>query len=62
MGITHQIFIDTVDLMPHSFGLPYKNKLKDIGFEYLNRHIRWDSQNPFEDSLCALEVTKKHIS
>ncbi len=32
LGITHQIFIDTVDLIPHPFGLPNKNRLKDLGF------------------------------
>lgn len=32
INITHQAFIDTVALLPHHFGLPFKNKLKDLAF------------------------------
>ena len=45
--IKHQAFIDSVWLMPHHFGLPLKNKLKDLAFEYLKKYIQWGSHDPY---------------
>lgn len=56
LGIKHSAFIDTVWLLPHHFGLPNKNKLKDLALEVLNKHIQWGTHDPFEDSLTALQV------
>lgn len=56
IGLKHQAFIDLVWLLPHHFGLPYKNKLKDLAFEYLGKHIQWGFHDPFEDSLSALQI------
>lgn len=47
--------------MPHHFGLPFKNKLKDLVYEYLHKHIQWGNHSPFEDSISALQIAYKHI-
>jgi hypothetical protein len=54
LNIKHQAFIDTVALLPHHFGLPLKNKLKDLTFEYLHKPIHWGTHDPIVDCLCAL--------
>lgn len=54
LKIVHNTFIDTVALLPHHFGLPFKNKLKDLAFKYLRKHIQWGSHDPYEDALAAL--------
>lgn len=46
LDIEHQAFIDTVWLAPHHMGLPFKNKLKDLAFQYLRRHIQWGTHDP----------------
>lgn len=61
LNIAHQAFIDTVALLPHHFGLPLKNKLKDLAFEYLKKHIQWGNHDPIEDAMSALEIVEKHI-
>ena len=45
--IKHQAFVDSVWLMPHHFRLPFKNKLKDLAFEYLRKFIQWGAHDPF---------------
>lgn len=62
LNISHSAFIDTVALIPHPFGLPFKIKLKELAFTYLKKHIQWSNHDPFEDSLSALQVANAHIS
>lgn len=61
LKITHKAVIDTVALFPHVFGLPLKNKLKNLAFQYLNRHIQWGAHDPTEDALAAFDIVKKHV-
>ena len=46
LKIQHHTFIDTVALLPHNFGLPFKNKLKNLAMEILRIPIQWDSHDP----------------
>lgn len=50
LKIKHNAFIDTLALYPHFLGLPFKNKLKDVAFNKLQRHIQWGAHNPKEDA------------
>ena len=54
LKISHNAFIDTVSLMPHNFGLPFKQKLKDLAYDYLKKYIQWGNHDPYEDALAAL--------
>ena len=54
LKIEHEAFIDTVALLPHHFGLPLKNKLKNLAQEHLGRPIQWGVHDPLEDALAAL--------
>ena len=40
LKISHQAFIDTVALIPHPYGLPFKSKLKFLAMEYLDFSIQ----------------------
>jgi DNA polymerase III epsilon subunit-like protein len=61
LPIVHKHFIDTVALFPHNFGLPFKNKLKNLALEHLNRPIQWHSHNSKEDAKAALDLAIMHI-
>ena len=60
LKITHSAFIDTVALFPHVFGLPLKNKLKDLARNYLNRIIQWSFHDPQEDAVAVLDLITSH--
>lgn len=62
LDIEHHTFIDTVHICPHNFGLPHKNKLKNLAMELLRKPIQWGNHDPIEDSVTALEITKKHLA
>lgn len=47
LKISHNAFIDTVSLIPHHFGLPFKQKLKDLAYEYLRKYIQWGNHDPY---------------
>jgi hypothetical protein len=56
LDIEHMAFIDTVHIYPHHFGLPLKNKLKDLAMDLLRKPIQWGSHDPAEDAITALEI------
>lgn len=62
LGIEHQAFIDTVHICPHNFGLPFKNKLKNLAMEILRKPIQWIHHDPTEDAIVTLEIAQRHIS
>lgn len=61
LQIRHNAFIDTVSLLPHNLGLPFKSKLKDLALTHLRKHIQFGSHNPQEDALSALQIARHHI-
>ncbi len=56
LPIKNRLFIDTVLLYPHNLGMPYKQSLKSLALEYLNRPIQWGSHDPFEDAKASLDL------
>ena len=61
LPIKNRLFIDTIILYPHNLGLPYKQSLKSIALEYLNRPIQWATHDPFQDARASLDLAVLHI-
>lgn len=61
LQIEHNAFIDTVSLLPHRFGIPFKHKLSDLAIELLQMPIQWVHHDPQEDAIAALRIVKQHI-
>ena len=61
LPINHRLFIDTVALFPNNFGLPFKNKLKNLALEHLNRPIQVHCHSSKEDAKAALDLAMMHI-
>lgn len=61
--IVHPGIVDTVDLFPHSHGLPKRNSLKSLSKKILNRVIQSDSKghDPHEDARMAGDLVKVMI-
>lgn len=62
--IIHPTIIDTALLFPHKAGLPYRNGLKALMHQHLNRHIqvvvdgRMEGHDSFEDANAAGELVR----
>jgi hypothetical protein len=41
--------------------LPFKNKLKHLALEFLNRPIQWHTHNSAEDAKASLDLALLHI-
>lgn len=54
LDIEHYAFIDTIHICPHNFGLPHKNKLKNLAMDLLRKPIQWGNHDPVEDAVTAL--------
>lgn len=62
LRIEHHAFIDTVHICPHHFGLPHKNKLKNLAMDLLRKPIQWANHDPIEDAVTALQIAKNHLA
>lgn len=47
--------------MPHHFGFPYKNRLKDLAYEYLKKYLQWGPPDTLADTAVVLQIVRKHI-
>jgi RNA exonuclease 1 len=66
--LIHPTLIDTALLFPHQAGLPYRNGLKSLMFNLLNRHIqvvvdgKMDGHDSKEDARAAGDLVRLKIS
>ena len=54
--LVHTLVIDTSDLYPHFFGLPYRRSLKSLAKSYLKRDIQTGTHDSLEDARASLEL------
>lgn len=59
LRLIHHNVVDTAILFPKS--LTRKYSLKDLAFQFLDRHIQGGEHSSEEDSLAAMDIVKYHI-
>ena len=54
--LVHALVVDTSNLFPHFFGLPYRRSLKSLAKSYLKRDIQTGTHDSLEDARASLEL------